>query len=47
MREIHDGPAGVVDGVEDVVAEQLDDVAIARLGPARVVVESDAEEQRG
>lgn len=36
--EIGDGPAGVVDLMKDKVAKELDDVPIASLGPARVVV---------
>lgn len=31
MREVNDGPAELVDLVEDVVAEKLDDVPIAGL----------------
>ena len=38
MREIHDGPADVVDLVEDVVPEELDDVSVAGFGPPRLVV---------
>ena len=38
MREVDDGPAELVDLVEDVVPEELHDVPVAGLGPACLVV---------
>lgn len=40
MTQVHHRSAIFFDLVENIVSEQLDDIAIARLGPARVVVES-------
>lgn len=39
VPDVEDGPAGLVDPVEHVVAEELEGVPVAVLGPARVVVE--------
>ena len=38
MREVDDRPSELVDLVEDVVPEELDDVSVPGLGPARFVV---------
>lgn len=39
MTEIRDWSTVLINLVEDKVAEQLDEVAVARLGPPGVVVE--------
>lgn len=39
VAEVGDRPARLVHLVEDVVAEEFDEVAVARLCPSRVVVE--------
>ena len=39
MSDVHNWPAHLVDLVEDVVAEELEDVAVAGLGPAGVARE--------
>lgn len=38
MRKIHDRVSTLVHRVEDVVAEQFDDITVARLRPSRVSV---------
>ena len=38
MREVDDGPAELVDLVEDIISEELNDVAVASLGPSRLMV---------
>lgn len=44
MAQVGDRPARLVHLVENVVAEQLDQVPVARLGPSRVVVKPGEEE---
>lgn len=39
MRQIHHGVITIIHGVEDVISEQLDIVAITRLTPTGVVIE--------
>ena len=38
MREVDDGPAELVDLVEDVISKELDDVTVASLRPPRLMV---------